>query len=285
MPPHQLDFLALLKIDSAIPSAPSKTENHIPVDGLFLPGLPVERIRRCYDLAAGNEINSGKFRHPESSAALVANSFGFFLDRPSDLPPIPGCEGCWSTSLSVSLEATVQFPWREGRHPCLDALVVTERYVIGIESKRYEPYRDKIPAHFSNAYWRPVWGKAMDGYEFVRDILKSCNTLFTHLDAAQLVKHALGLRTAALNHPEFIGKVPVLVYVYAEPSRWPDGRALALADFKKHRREIDRFSKCVADAEVVFRSISYSELLQSWQESSLDEISDHAAAIVQRFAI
>ena len=42
---------------------------------------------------AGNEIASGKFDGPESSAALSANAFGFFLETPPtcrrfpDAPP------------------------------------------------------------------------------------------------------------------------------------------------------------------------------------------------------
>ena len=37
-------------------------------------------------MAAGNEIATGKFDSPESSAALAANAFGFFLQRASELP-------------------------------------------------------------------------------------------------------------------------------------------------------------------------------------------------------
>jgi hypothetical protein len=51
------------------------------IDRCLLPGLPVELIRACYAAAPGNEIESGKFASSESSAALVANAFGFFLDR------------------------------------------------------------------------------------------------------------------------------------------------------------------------------------------------------------
>ena len=56
-------------------------------DDLFLPGLPVGIIRTAYLDAPGNEIESGKFASPESSAALVANAFGLFLDDPAALPP------------------------------------------------------------------------------------------------------------------------------------------------------------------------------------------------------
>lgn len=58
----------------------------------LLPGLPIDLIRACYAGAPGNEIASGKFANPESSAALAANTFGPFLVRPADLPPVPGCE-------------------------------------------------------------------------------------------------------------------------------------------------------------------------------------------------
>jgi hypothetical protein len=54
----------------------------------FLPGLPVGIIRAAYLNAPGNEIESGKFASPESSAALVANAFGLFLDDPATLVPV-----------------------------------------------------------------------------------------------------------------------------------------------------------------------------------------------------
>jgi len=46
----------------------------------FLPGVPVAQA--CIRLAAasGNEIRSFKFAHPESSAALAVNAFGWFID-------------------------------------------------------------------------------------------------------------------------------------------------------------------------------------------------------------
>jgi hypothetical protein len=52
----------------------------------------------------------------------------------------------------------VRFPWNGGRHPCLDVLVTTVSVLLGIESKRYEPFRAKAVTTLSDAYWRPVWG-------------------------------------------------------------------------------------------------------------------------------
>ncbi len=56
---------------------------------IFLPGVPEDKVREVYGRAAGNEIASGKFASPQSSAALAANGFGWFLDRPSDCPLFP----------------------------------------------------------------------------------------------------------------------------------------------------------------------------------------------------
>ena len=53
--------------------------------------MPGPQIEAIFDAAAGNEIATGKFDSPESSAALAANAFGFFLQRASDLPALPGC--------------------------------------------------------------------------------------------------------------------------------------------------------------------------------------------------
>ena len=119
----------------------------------FLPVVPCSEIEEIYNSAPGKEIASGKFDSPESSAALAANTFGFFLNRLGDLPPLPECEDVESPASSLALEKTVHLPWRGGNHPVLDVLITTPSALIGIESKRFEPFRDKPEAHFSDAYW------------------------------------------------------------------------------------------------------------------------------------
>lgn len=247
-------------------------------DGL-LPGLPAEAIRACYAAAPGNEIESGKFASPESSAALVANSFGWFLEQPEALPPLPGKEDLGWPATRVGLEAIVRFPWSGGRHPCLDVLIETGAALIGIESKRYEPFRPKAPPALSDAYWRPVWGSAMGGYEAVRDSLRDGRDDFRHLDAAQLVKHALGLRTAAEN----AGRRPVLVYLHAEPKAWPDGRPIADDEHRAHGDEIARFAAAVAGDEVAFLALSYRQLLANWDAKGGEALRAWVARLRQHF--
>ena len=252
-------------------------------DGL-LTGLPVGLIRARYSAAPGNEIASGKFRSKESSAALAANSFGLFLERPQDLPPLPlGRQPTWP-ALSVELEVENRFPWKGGRHPWLDVLIQTATSSIGIESKRYEPFRTKCRADFSDAYWRPVWGDAMTGYCRVRDGLRSGAIQFDRLDAVQLVKHAFGLRTAVHGRDKANGKKAVLVYLYAEPASWPNGRPVNSEHRAAHLREIHAFHELVAGDEVSFVPLSYAELLDDWQTANDTHVREHAAAIRTTFA-
>src|SRR5690606_9468810 len=142
------------------------------------------------------EIGSGKLAQPESSAVLAANAFGWFMGRPGAFPPLPGLEAAGPAE-EVTLEFCARLPWSGGRRPWLDAMVRTSTHLIGVESKRFEPFRDRKVAAFSDAYWRDVWGDGMQGYCALRDRLRSGELAFEHLDAAQLVKHALGLRTEA----------------------------------------------------------------------------------------
>ena len=84
----------------------------------YLPGVPRRQIEEIYNAAPGKEIVNGKFDSPESSAALAANTFGFFLNRPGDLPPLPGFEdtewpatslGLEKKCLSLGMEARIPF--------------------------------------------------------------------------------------------------------------------------------------------------------------------------------
>ena len=59
----------------------------------LLDHLPKDAILARYQAAGGQELISGKFANPESSAALVANAFGLFGERPELLSLPGGCLG------------------------------------------------------------------------------------------------------------------------------------------------------------------------------------------------
>ena len=210
----------------------------------------------------------------------MANGFGYFLSRADLLPPLPGIVGAWPPR-SLSLEGIARFPWAGGRHPCLDVLIDTRDTIVGIESKRFEPFRSKGAASLSDAYWRPVWGKRMQGCEGVRNGLRDGSRRFQHLDATQLVKHAFGLRTAAAR----AGKRAVLVYLHCEPLAWPDGRVLPDSGRERHRREIDEFAAAIAGDEVDYVVLTWRKILAAWSISDDAGVRRHADAMLGRFAV
>ena len=182
----------------------------------------------------------------------------------------------------MSLEQTVPFPWRPaGKHPWLDAFVETETHIVGIESKRYEPFRSHKKVRFSDAYWRPVWGDDMAAFEKVRDQLQSGELEFKRLDGVQLVKHAFGMRTEGVRR----GKKCKLVYLYADPSQWSDGRPLDKDTQRQHASEAEYFERLVSGCEVGFTFLTYKEMLDGWKATGNRELAEHVANLRGAFDI
>jgi len=243
----------------------------------FLPGVPARYVLERLAKADGHEMSSGKLLSPESSAALAVNTFGWFHDRPERLPPFAMLGQDISSPTVVEVEYRARFPWSGGRHPWLDAWAETSEAVIGIESKRFEPYRGQKTGFLSPAYDRQVWHDRMAPFEVMRDRLRSPDEHFNFLDAVQLVKHAFGLVTEGRRK----NKRPYLVYLFAEPPEYA-GRPIADGDKRTHRAEIARFAAAVSGAEVGFEAISYREWLATWPDAD-SELVHHRAAIIARF--
>lgn len=242
----------------------------------FLDGVPQAHVLERLAKAGGNEIGSGKLASDESSAALAMNTFGWFIERRELLPPLPGMLSD-AKVVRVEVEYCARFPWRGGRHPWLDAVVETDAQLVGVESKRFEPYRDNKIISFSEAYSRNKWGPRMGPFEAMRDALNNGRERFRFLDAAQLVKYAFGLVTQGRR----TSKAPVLVYLFAEPTRLREA-PLPPAAFAAHRAEIARFARAVDGAQVSFRAISYREWLATWPQAP-SPVARHAAAITDAF--
>lgn len=243
----------------------------------FLAGVPVDHICQRLKAAGGNEIESGKLAHRESSAALAVNAFGWFIDKPHSFPSLPDTEGAGPPTM-IDVEFCARFPWSGGRHPWLDAVVETDTHLIGVESKRFEPFRDRKRATLSSAYDRPVWGDVMRGFESMRDSLRVEPYRFRHLDAAQLVKHAFGLVTEGRRR----ARRPVLCYIFAEPST-RGAKLIPTADHDRHRWEITAFCDAVRGDEVAFSASSYAEWLATWPQAG--PVADHGAALAGMFGI
>lgn len=241
----------------------------------FLPGVPAQSVLAALSRAPGNELASGKFASPESSSALAVNAFGWFLDRAEALPPLPGVP--MGLPETVEIEAEMRFPWAGGRHPWLDAAITTATTLVGVESKRYEPFRPGKTTLFSEAYDSRDWGPDMARFTALRLALTEGRESFRQLDAAQLVKHAYGLRTQGLKR----AKGAVLVYLHAAPAGWASGKPVAPEAIARHQAELTRFARAVKGDAVTFVPLRWSDLLTQW--AATPALADHARAIRDRF--
>lgn len=242
---------------------------------VFLPGVPADLVLAALHRAAGRELASGKFDSPDSSAALAVNAFGWFLTRPDHLPPLPGVP--MGQPDAVEVEAEMHFPWRGGRHPWLDAALSTPTTLVGIEAKRFEPFRPQKTVTFSESFDGRDWGPGMAPIEAMRHALIAGTQRFQTLNAAQLVKHAYALRTQGLKR----ARGAVLVYLYAEPATWASGKAVDPARIALHRKELGAFGRAIHGADVSFVALRWAELLAQW--AAQPRLADHAAALIVRF--
>ena len=241
----------------------------------FLPGVPVDAVLAALGRSPGSELASGKFDSPESSAALAVNAFGWFLDRPRSLPPLPGVP--MGPPETVEIEAELRFPWTGGRHPWLDAAITPSTTLVGVESKRFEPFRPGKTTQFSEAYGSREWGQGMASFTAMRQALTEGRQTYRCLDAAQLVKHAYGLKTQGLKR----AKGAVLVYLHAAPATWANGKPVSPDAIARHQAEIADFARAVKGDDVSFVALRWADLLADW--AKVPGLADHAAAIRARF--
>lgn len=244
-------------------------------DPTFLPGVPADAVLAALGRSPGNELASGKFDSPESSAALAVNAFGWFLDRPRSMLPLPGVPMGLPEALEI--EAELRFPWSGGRHPWLDAVITTPTTLVGIESTRYEPFRPGKASSFSEAYDSRNWGRGMARFTAMRLALTEGRQSYRCLDAVQLVKHAYGLRTQSVKR----GLGAVLVYLHAAPPTWASGKPVSRDAIARHQAEITDFSRAVKGDDVTFIALRWSDLLADWAKAPA--MTAHAAAIKDRF--
>ncbi len=241
----------------------------------FLPGVPGDKVLAALKRSPGNEVDRRKFASPESSAALAANALGWFLERPSLMPPLPGVP--MGKVDTVDVEAEMRFPWSGGRHPWLDAALTTATTLVGVESKRYEPFRPGKTTVFSEAYESRDWGPGMARYNAMRRALASGQQTYRCLDAVQLVKHAYGLRTQGIKR----ARGAVLVYLHAAPQAWANLKPVDPAAIARHEAEIVDFARAVKGDDVTFVAVRWREVLAAW--AKVPALAAHAAAVQERF--
>jgi restriction endonuclease-like protein len=238
----------------------------------FVAGALDEDTRSDFSSGDGGELEGDppKMCAAHSSSALALNAFRPFRSHPERLKLV-GLEGFTQAKFEKKLPTGLL-----GNPPNLDFVVRGPAGVVAVESKFTEVLgakRAKFAASYEGAVARlagPAW---TDLYRSLRDD----PSRFRHLDAAQLVKHYLGVRNSLVDAK---GEL-VLMYVFWEPKNAADS-----AVFVRHRREVEEFGGSVRDGNVTFHSISYSRLWDRWEEESdWDGMGDHVSALRARYEL
>lgn len=218
---------------------------------LFQPLNP--KSKHAFDQGSGSELRNrstgpAKMRALHSSSALAVNFFDFWVNK--DTGPLKELFGLQSKPCSLLFEG--QYPTGlPGNPPNLDVVFdLQDGTTVGIESKFTEwltPKSASKPA-FKEKYFpsdRGLWEKVgLPETQRLAAEIQSRETEFRHLDAPQLLKHALGLATHC-------GQKFKLLYIYFGSS----GR-----EAEVHQKEIGVFKKRLK-SELGFDAFSYQDLI------------------------
>jgi len=230
----------------------------------LIPDVRMEDIRADFTQGTGNELE-GKFRAAHSSSALAANTFGPWRKNPQPLHLLG------RTGFTV-LQFEKQCPTGLGGFPPnLDLLVESPDCVIGVESKFLEFLTPKQPK-FTDSYTRENLPQMEECWAELIDELKSGPKQY--LDAAQLVRHYLGLR----NQPEYEGKKIILLYLFWEPENWAE-----FPEYRQHRKELVAFQEKVSASDIPFVWFTYPQLWRRWDKRAL--YPDHLRHIQKRYLL
>jgi hypothetical protein len=221
------------------------------------PGIDFETVRGDFRSGSGGEIGGGlegpdKLCAVHSSAALVLNTFGPFRSSPQVLQLL-GYSGFRCVSFEEQLPTALK-----GVPPTLGFCAYGSEAIVAVEGKFTEVLATRS-ASFSDSYLQTVSDLADSRWTGMYRSLCANPRRFRFLDAAQLVKHYLGIRRSLADEPE----PKWLLYVFWEPSNWAH-----LAEFAQHRYEVLAFSVAVSRGDVEFSAMSYPELWDAMEDWS-----------------
>lgn len=222
------------------------------------PGISTESFLEDFSDVGKRELVSrggrpGRIHAVDSSAVLAINTFARFRISPSGLR-LAGCSGFTFASFEKRLRTGLG-----GTPPSLDFYALGDEGIVAAEGKFTEVLSSRT-AGFSASYGGAVSQLADERWGEMYESLCSDPRRFRRLDAAQLVKHYLGMKYTLSDEPQ----PKVLLYLFWEPVNWP-----RVDEFARHRREVLEFSMSVAGGDIEFAAISYPELWDSWEEAGL----------------
>lgn len=203
-----------------------------------------------------------------SSSALVVNTFARWRVDPGSLR-IMGHQRFEAMKFEAKCPTG-----RQGTPPHLDVLLTAGKLVLGIESKCLE-YLTPQKAEFVAAYDKIKDDSRIASWFPYIEELRQQPDRYEHLDAAQLIKHWLGL------FHTFQDREPCLLYLFWEPMNWSDVR-----EFRKHRKEVNDFKNWIRPIAPAFEMLTYAELWESWRNQTEPPwLKTHVERLAARYSV
>ena len=272
-------------------------------ENLFSP--LTQESSESYNAGDGNEIKDSdkylaKMKAVYSSSAIVVNLFQYWQGK--DLSPLmhalnlrkkhqadilienigadaPKASEILPKKVAAKINFEKKFTIGNGsaafpRAANIDVVIEEPLCHTAIESKFTEPYI-KWHKGLSETYLKDasLWKRFPHLYNLAKQISPD-NQLFKYLDAAQFIKHILGL---SANYPRKDGKINVkfrLLYL------WYD---VLGADGAEHRKEIERFAEIAQKDDIDFLHISYQEVIVSLSQNYYEGNESYIDYLTERY--
>jgi hypothetical protein len=243
-------------VGSTIPDNKDKGEKNYVTDlseNLFEP-LSEENVA-SFKAAKGHEIEDSKNQRAKmkalhSSSALAVNVFQYWQTK-GDKSPITSACGLPGVNGGISFEGKYKINGYS-TPPTIDVVIKgSDAFVYAIESKFSEPYggghNKRLKPYISNP---AIWSGLSNVLELAESIYLK-HSRYRRLDAAQLIKHILGLK-------HNLGAGFHLLYLWYDV----DGK-----EGVDHRREIELFASIVKEDGINFSHVTYQDVITKLKES------------------
>lgn len=222
-------------------------------DNLFQPLN--DMTRTAFIRGSGSELQDtpsrpAKMKALHSSSALAVNVFDYWSNRNNNA--LSEAIGLKAGISAIKFEA--QYPTGlAGNPPNLDVVLELEDgHIIGIESKFTEWLSPKSKSYipFKPKYFpadQRLWAKrGLPKSQELAEAMYTDDVFFRYLNAAQLLKHALGVVTS------YESKCSLFYIYYDSPGK----------ESEKHKEELAIFNDLL-DTSLNFKALSYQELFTS----------------------
>ena len=267
-----------------------------------------EDNKNDYNKGSGGEIRDTTTRRAPmkaafSSSAIVVNLHQYWQNQEINKTPLLIALELVNDNdkvgdVKIKFEEKLQIKYEDGKiiknvkfgTPNLDVMIEFGDKIIAIESKFTEPYTKKRNknSHIQDSYTKKSLWKDLPNIEKLAqaihdenhhvencEIKESIDNLrkTKRLDAAQLIKHILGLRT----DNEKISKDKKITLLYL----WYD--VPGTEEAKEHQEEIEAFASIAKADGINFRHITYQEIIFYLKENHYAEHENYINYLVERY--